>query len=202
MKNSTKRLQLLCFAALFLALIFLFTYSLKIPSIGFGYKHIGDAFIYLAACFLNPWLSFFVSALGSALSDFVGGYSQFILGTFLIKGFNGLLVSLLMQGLRTYYLKKRAKSQPSLPAVETMKELSYIPTTVYFLCFLLFSALAGLSMVAGYFLYESLLFGTVTALATWVGNLGQALTSLLVACFLILPLKRLLPAPAYSLRPN
>ena len=49
MKNN--KIILMCFAGIFTAIVFVFTAYLHIPS-HTGYTHVGDGFIYLAACLL------------------------------------------------------------------------------------------------------------------------------------------------------
>ena len=48
---KSKQLKLVVVSAVFAALVFVLTYTLKVPT-PTGYVHIGDAAIYLAACVL------------------------------------------------------------------------------------------------------------------------------------------------------
>lgn len=82
MRGQTKKLT---FTALFAALIFVATMTFKLPlRPGGGYVHIGDAFIFLAACMLPMPYAMAASAVGAALSDAVVA-PIYILPTLLIK---------------------------------------------------------------------------------------------------------------------
>ncbi len=68
------------------ALIFVATYFIKIPMpMTYGYVHLGDGFILLAASMLG-WAAVPAAAVGSMLADLMGGYAMYLLPTFLIKG--------------------------------------------------------------------------------------------------------------------
>lgn len=85
MKQSNRAMQL-ALSAMFAALIFVATSFFKLPvSITQGYIHLGDGFILLAAMLLGQ-PAIIAAALGSALADLMGGYTMYILPTFLIKG--------------------------------------------------------------------------------------------------------------------
>ena len=66
------------------ALVFIFTYTFKIPSPN-GYTHLGDAFILIAVLVLGRQKGAFAGGIGAALADFAGGYAVWILPTFIIK---------------------------------------------------------------------------------------------------------------------
>ena len=73
------------------ALVFVMTYVPKIPvPVTGGYIHLGDGMIFLAAMLLGPQ-AVAASALGSALSDLVGGYMAYLLPTAIIKGLMALI---------------------------------------------------------------------------------------------------------------
>lgn len=79
-----KKTKNLVLTALFAALIFVATYSIKMP-LGQGYIHFGDAFIYMAACLLPFPYSMLAASIGGALSDTLASYNQYILPTLIIK---------------------------------------------------------------------------------------------------------------------
>lgn len=85
-KNTKKSVNVksLCFTALMAALIFVFTYTFKIP-LGTGYTHLGDAVIFLSIALLGSKKSSLAAGIGAALGDLVGGYAQWIAPTFFIK---------------------------------------------------------------------------------------------------------------------
>ncbi len=82
MRGQTKKLT---FTALFAALIFVATMTFKLPlHPSGGYVHIGDAFIFLAACMLPTPYAMAASAIGASLADAVVA-PIYILPTFIIK---------------------------------------------------------------------------------------------------------------------
>ena len=82
MKNE--RIKLMCLAGVFTAVVFVFTAYLHIPS-HTGYTHIGDGFIYLAACLLPLPYAMFVGAGGALLADCLTGFAIWAPGSVIIK---------------------------------------------------------------------------------------------------------------------
>lgn len=81
MSDNTYKLSL---TAVFAALVFLFTFFVKIP-MGPGYIHIGDSVIYLCACVIGgPWAAA-AGAVGAVLADVIGGYAIYAPITALAK---------------------------------------------------------------------------------------------------------------------
>lgn len=97
MKNQeTKKavnVKSICFTAIMAALIFVFTYTFKIP-LGTGYTHLGDSIIFLSIVLLGSKRSSLAAGVGAALGDLIGGYAQWIAPTFFIK-----LIMVLICGL-------------------------------------------------------------------------------------------------------
>ena len=82
MKNE--RIKLMCLAGVFTAVVFVFTAYLHIPS-HTGYTHVGDGFIYLAACLLPLPYAMFVGAGGALLADCLTGFAIWAPGSIIIK---------------------------------------------------------------------------------------------------------------------
>lgn len=80
-KNSVKYMSM---AGVFAAIVFVFTAYLHIP-VHTGYVHVGDAFIYLAACILPLPYAISVGGLGALLADCLTGYALWAPGSVLIK---------------------------------------------------------------------------------------------------------------------
>lgn len=80
-KTSVKEL---CIAGIFAAVIFVTTAYLHIPS-HTGYTHVGDTFVYLAACFLSTPYAMLAGAVGGVLSDVLSGFAVWAPGTAIIK---------------------------------------------------------------------------------------------------------------------
>ena len=83
--KSTKQLKYMCLAGILTAFVFVFTAYLHIPSVN-GYVHIGDGFIYFAACLLPLPYALFVGAGGAVLADCLTGYAIWAPGSAIIKG--------------------------------------------------------------------------------------------------------------------
>lgn len=74
----------MCIAGIFTAVVFVFTAYLHIPS-HTGYTHVGDGFIYLAACLLPLPYAIFTGVGGALLSDCLTGYAIWAPGSVIIK---------------------------------------------------------------------------------------------------------------------
>ncbi|GAB6108551.1 ECF transporter S component [Fusibacter bizertensis] len=90
MKNN---LRALVYTALMTAFVFITTSIIKIP-IPFtnGYIHAGDMCIFIAGILLGPFYGGFAAGVGSAMADFLGGYGQWVLPTFIIKTIMGMMI--------------------------------------------------------------------------------------------------------------
>ena len=83
MKKLTVRQLTLC--GVMAALVFVMTYFPKVPvPVTGGYVHLGDGAAFLSVLLLGP-LGIAAAALGSALSDLIGGYMIYVLPTLIIK---------------------------------------------------------------------------------------------------------------------
>lgn len=83
--------QKLTLCGVMAALVFVMTYFPKIPvPVTGGYVHLGDGAIFLSVLLLGP-LGIPAAAVGSMLSDLIGGYMVYVLPTFLIKGLVALV---------------------------------------------------------------------------------------------------------------
>lgn len=99
MKQSTLRTRQLVLTGLMTALVFLFTFTVKVPvPFTSGYIHLGDAMIFLSVLAVGPIHGAFAAGVGSMLSDLLGGYAQYALPTLIIKAVMALLTGLAMNG--------------------------------------------------------------------------------------------------------
>lgn len=95
------KLKEIVFGAFGIAAIFILTAFISLPVANLGYINIGDAMIMLFASVLESSpLVFLVSGIASCLSDIYLGFPQYAIFTFLIKGFEGLIVSLLARKIK------------------------------------------------------------------------------------------------------
>ncbi|MBO5908593.1 MAG: ECF transporter S component, partial [Clostridia bacterium] len=81
MKNKIK---LICITGIFTAIVYLLTAYLHIPS-HTGYTHIGDGFIYIAACLLPLPYAAFVGGVGALLADCLTGFAVWAPASVVIK---------------------------------------------------------------------------------------------------------------------
>ena len=88
-KNKIKSL---CLAAVFTAIIYVFTAYLHIPS-HTGYTHVGDGFIYLSACLLPLPYAIFTGAAGAFLADSLTGFIIWAPASVIIKTLTVLFFS-------------------------------------------------------------------------------------------------------------
>ncbi len=145
-------------AAFFTALIFVGTQFLKVP-FPFGYGHLGDCFVLMAGAFVGSPYAIIAAAAGSVLADCLSGYAIYVPATLIVKSTMTVIVLLVMKS------HKNAE---------------------FSVCrFALGAILAEMVMVAGYFLYDTLLYGVSGALASIVGNAAQGVMAVVSATALV-----------------
>ena len=140
-----KKIRKIIIAALFAALAFCATFVIKIPTLTGGYVHLGDSIVLLSGWLLGPLFGTLAAALGSALSDLIGGFPIYILPTFIIKGTMALIAWCMMK----LFSKKN------------------------FIFTIMSGTMAGIFMVVGYYLVEAVLYGFAGALVSVVPNIVQ-----------------------------
>jgi uncharacterized membrane protein len=162
-------------AAVFAALVFVVTSMIPpipIPATG-GYFNLGEATIYVAALLFGPFVGAFSGGIGAMLADIYLGYGLFAPGTLVIKGAEGAIVGFL-----------HIKLKKHIPNTTARATISVI--------------VGGLEMVAGYFLYETLLAMLfpgleIFAIAEIPLNIGQMLVGLLIAVPIMHAVLRIFP---------
>ncbi len=82
--ESKTNIQKITITGLFAALIFVGTFSFKIPTM-FGYTHLGDCFIIMAVFMLGGKRGALAGAIGAGLADLIGGYTIWVIPTMFIK---------------------------------------------------------------------------------------------------------------------
>jgi len=162
MTNKNTRILQLSLGGMLAALIFVATSFFKLPvSITQGYIHLGDGFILLGAALLGN-TAIIAAALGSALADLLGGYTMYILPTFLIKG-----------AVAVVAVAALAKERPLWVRIAGM-------------------IMAEAVMVLGYFLVEWLVLGYGLAAASGAvfPNIVQGLSGVIIGAALLPLMKR------------
>ncbi len=82
MKNE--KIKYMCLTGIFTAIVFVFTAYLHVPS-HTGYTHVGDAFIYFAACLFPLPYAAFIGACGALLADCLTGFAIWAPASVIIK---------------------------------------------------------------------------------------------------------------------
>ena len=135
-EKEMKRTKAMILTALLMALIMVLTFATKIPvPTTQGYVHLGDAMIFMAVIILGRKYGTMAAAFGSALADIVGGYAIYAPVSFLVKGAMAFLLATFL----AWALEKGRTHSMILAGMGML--------------------LAGLVMVAGYYVAESLLYG-------------------------------------------
>ena len=141
MNSNTRRLTL---AALGAALVCVATSIIKFP-IPLGYAHLGNCMILLFAVYCDPWIGAFAGGVGSALSDLLG-YPEWTIPTLIIKTLMGLFIAL---------IAKKKGGSAKLRSLRTF-----------------LAVLVGIvTMVVGYFVAGSILYGSIITGAAQIPGL-------------------------------
>ena len=157
-----EKIRKIVIAAMLAALCCVATMSIRIPTFATnGYVNAGDIVVLLSAWLVGGVYGALAAGIGSGMADLLSGYTHYVPGTFLIKFTMAVVAALIVNAL----LKRR------LP-----KAAAYITS----------AAAAELTMIAGYFLYQSTLLGYgLAASASIPGNIAQGATCAAAAVVLI-----------------
>ena len=144
-------------------------FKIPVPATN-GYIHLGDALIFISVIVLGRRDGTIAAASGSALADLLGGYAHWAPWTFVIKGLMAFVAATI------YY---------SLDHSDTSdKTMNRVKETAAF-------AAGGLVMMAGYFIAQRVIYGTLAApLAALPGNVIQAACGVIIAEAVSVPLSR------------
>ena len=152
----------LAMASLLAALACVATMVIKVPSPTGGYMNLGDAVVLLSAYLLGPVWGAVAAGLGSALADLFSGYTAYVPATLAIKALMAAAAALIYSGMR-----RRTVS------------------------LLVCSLAAEAIMVAGYWLYDGLLLGSLAASAAGIpSNLVQSAFAIAASTALTAALRR------------
>lgn len=163
---ETEKIKKLTVTALFMAMCCVSTMFLSVPSVG-GYTNLGDAFVLLGAMLLGPWYGLAAGGIGSALADLLTGYAYYAPGTLIIKGLVALIVGLFVRKLPLGKLHPMAGAAVG-------------------------AVLGELWMVAGYWLYKSLILNNAAGALTSVPkNLIQAAAGVALSLVMFAALRRI-----------
>ncbi len=160
-----KNLRTTSLNAVLTALVAAATLSIRIPVPATqGYINLGDAVVIAAALVLGPRTGLIAGGIGSALADWLGGYAHWAPFTLIIKGLEGFLVG---------YIVSRRWGSRRLRTILAV-------------------ASGGLTIVGGYFLVETGLYGREAALVAAMANSVQALCGMIAGVATATVLRRLI----------
>lgn len=156
MKNYTKKIVL---TSMFTALTCVATIIIRIPSPLQGYINLGDCVVLLSAFALPLGYAFLSAGIGSALADIFSGFLIYSPATFFIKGLMTIVVYLISK-------KCLRKIRPLFAEI-------------------IGGALAEITMVLCYYIFEGFLYGFVPSLVNIPSNCIQGLVGLIIGILLV-----------------
>jgi uncharacterized membrane protein len=122
----------------------------------------------MCAFLMNPLYAVIAAGLGSMLADILAGYLTYAFGTLIIKAGVALIAALVFN---RFGRNRCVRGQ--------------------FLCMIISGLLAETFMVLGYFFYEAVCLGYgIGAAASIVGNIGQGVVGIIMACIITPALSR------------
>lgn len=160
-KNVTKLVLTALFAAL--TCVATMVIHIRIPATG-GYINVGDTIVLLSAWIIGGVYGGLAAGIGSGLADLLLGAPVYAPATFVIKFLMALMAYLLFKMIRD---------------VDINKVVGYIISGI----------VAELIMVAGYFVYEAVLYGIGASMAGIMANVIQGSACLVLAYLLTLVLE-------------
>lgn len=170
MNKKQKKLRLLILSAVLAALCCVSTMTIVVP-LPYGYLNLGDIFVLFAVWCVGPIYGGIAAAIGSALADILSGFASYAPATFVIKG----LVALI-----SYFVYRLVSKMVKNNRFDFISRL--------------ISAFSGeVIMVAGYFLYECLLYGSAAGLMSVFGNSVQGFVCAIGGTLLIFAATRIKP---------
>ncbi len=163
--SAAYRIRMLVMTALLAALSCVATLVIRIPSPTGGYMNLGDTVVLLGAYLLGGAYGAAAGAIGPALADLISGYPVYVPATLVIKALMALLAAALYHATG-----KRPWSM------------------------VLASLAAEILMVAGYWLYDGILMGSLLGAAAGVpSNVVQSLLGIAASTVLALAMRGIKP---------
>ncbi len=156
-KSTSKfNVKSICFTGVMAALVFVFTFTFKVPSVT-GYIHLGDCMIFLALAILGTKRAALAGSIGAALADLIGGYAIWIAPTFFIK--------LIMALICGYIAEKLIKNE--------------------ILGFIVGAVAGGVFQICAYTIARVFLYDKAAALASLPGLSVQTVSGVVISLVLI-----------------
>ena len=152
--NQSDRVRKLCETALFVAIVFIGVFLIKIPG-PFGYTHIGDSMIFLSVLMLGGKRGAVAGGIGAALADIVSGYTVWAVPTLICKAMMAALMGAMIKH-HAFGLKGRG---------------------LWFVS----AAAGGVLQGIGYLIFWYFMFGKAAAIAAVPGLTFQAISGIIIA---------------------
>lgn len=175
MKRENKTtLQTLILAALVMALVFLLTKVIQVPTFIGGYIHLGDCMVLMSVIIVGWKLGALASGVGAAMADLAGGYAIYVPGTFVVKALMAMVFGLVIEAAN-----KKDLDKSKFTAIEITGMVLAIAVNVL-----------------GYFVYAVILYGNWPVALTEVPmnilqtSVGAILALLLQQMFEKTPLRK------------
>lgn len=147
---NSKKIKTMTLAALLAAFACVATMLIQVPTPTKGYVNLGDCIVNISAWLLGPVYGAAAAGIGSAMADVISGYIVYAPATLIIKGLMAAASFFVYRAI-----SKKANSVFSRVAAAITAELI---------------------MVAGYGIFEAIMYGSVaTAFLGVSGNLIQGL---------------------------
>lgn len=167
--NTSNKTNTIVMTALMIAIITVSIMFIKVP-IPFtqGYVHLGDAMIFMSVMVLGWKYGTIAAAIGGALGDILGGFPVWAPWTFCIKGIMAIILGLMLSRA----IEKCGTSIGRMPVGGIVGMI-----------------LAGIAMVAGYYVAEGIMYGNWAAAAIGIPwNIGQFIVGMIIAWILTMAL--------------
>ncbi len=163
--ETRSHVQKIVMAALMMCIVMVATMFIRVPIPGTtGYVHLGDSMVFLSVLILGWRYGAVASAFGGLLADVMGGAAAWAPWTFCIKGIMAVILGLVV--------KKLAES-------EKISRGGFIAGEAAGM------VLAGIFMVAGYYVAEGVMYGNwVSPVIGIPWNIGQFAVGMVIAVVL------------------
>ncbi len=163
--ETRSHVQKIVMAALMMCIVMVATMFIRVPIPGTtGYVHLGDSMVFLSVLVLGWRYGAVASAFGGLLADVMGGAAAWAPWTFCIKGIMAVILGLVV--------KKLAESAKISRGGFIAGEAAGM-------------VLAGIFMVAGYYVAEGVMYGNwVSPVIGIPWNIGQFAVGMVIAVVL------------------
>ena len=152
-----KYIKKMVFSAIFITLVFVSTYIIRIPSPINGYVNLGDGFVLASGWLLGPVFGPISAGIGSMFTDLLSGYSVYAPATLIIKSLDCLIATLIYDCLKR-------------------KNIGVIVGGI----------LGELFMVLGYFLFSYFILGNgISAALNITGDLFQGVVGVVLGIMIM-----------------